>query len=456
VRSMAVSHVARGARVLLAAFAATLAPAPVAHAARPTFRHVLVVMLENRAYGDVVRSPNAPYVNTGLMPRYATGTNLYVTTHNSPTAYFILAAGKRYEKGDGGSWAGSCATATAVCSTPDRSVFSQLRAAGRSWRVYSEDQQTACQTSAVAKYWPNHNPALFFRQLGPNGYASGGDGTCRQWDLPFSQLAPDVAAGALPDLAYLIPSNCDNMHDSCGPLSNPVRQGDAWLQRVLQGDTVVYGGLAPWAQAHDALILITFDESVATDRQTCCPYARTGGGGHVGLWMIGPPAKVHQGGFRFDGFANLYHLFRAIELNFAFPLLGHAADPGVGDLASLLIDQPATIAVTPAATPPGGRVAVTGAGFPPGASVAIHLGCASAPCLGFAIATATAGADGTLDASFAAPHGLAPGSHPLAWPGAWSSCPAPWRRHSWRGCRCARRGRSLLAPSVRRGGSSIP
>ena len=190
------------------------------------------------------------------------------------------------------------------------------------------------------------------------------------------------------------------MHDSCSPLSNPVRQGDAWLARVLGGDTVVAGGLAAWAQAHDTLILVTFDESVPTDTQTCCPHRATGGGGHVGLWVIGPPAKVRQGGFRWDGQANLFWLFRSIEQNWGFPLLGHAADAGVGDLGPLLPTsrrscwrrrrrRPCAPAPRPCA-PASGRVG--GSGYPPGAAVRVFLDCAAPPCAGAPRATLAASA----------------------------------------------------------------
>jgi phospholipase C len=313
--------------------------AAAAHGASPRFQHVIVVMLENRSYGNVVGSASAPYINGTLMKQNAYGTNLYVTTHNSPAAYYMVSAGKSYEKGDGGYWAGSCSTATTTCSTSDPSIFTQLHAAGKTWRVYSEDQSTNCQLTIAKKYWPNHNPAIFFRALGPNGYTGSGDGTCRNWDVPATHLATDIASGALPAITYLIPNDCDNMHDSCYPTYNPVKQGDTWLQHMFAGDTIVRGGLAAWAQSHDTLVLITFDESIPTDTQYCCPYRSSGGGGHVGLWVIGPRTKVRQGGYRWTGYANLYWLFKTIEENWSFTRLGHSADSGVADLAPLFISQ---------------------------------------------------------------------------------------------------------------------
>src|SRR5512133_662846 len=92
-------------------------PCGTASAAMPRFSHVIVVVLENRAFGDFPGKSNAPWINGTLMKRYAYATRVFVTTHNSPTAYYALASGKPYEGGDGGSWAGSCVTATKTCST---------------------------------------------------------------------------------------------------------------------------------------------------------------------------------------------------------------------------------------------------------------------------------------------------------------------------------------------------
>jgi hypothetical protein len=392
--------------------------APVASASPPTFAHVITIVLENRGFDDVVGSPRAPYVNGTLMTQAAYATNLYVTTHNSPTAYYILASGLTFAKGDGGSWAGSCATATVVCSTDATSLFAQTRAAGRTWKVYSEDQQTPCQTTRVAKYWPNHNPAIFFRELGPTPYWPAGDGSCAQWDVPATGLPVDLASGALPDLVYLIPSNCDNMHDSCAPRSDPIAQGDAWLQRVLRGDQVVAGGLAAWAQAHDTLILITFDEATAADKQFCCPYAATGGGGHIPLWIVGPPAKVRGGGFHYDGYMNLFPLFKQLEENWSYPLLGHAADADVSDLSPFLIDVPpartvATLAISASGGTPDAAIDVSGAGFAPGEDVAIVWGCdPPALCTNAAsLGSATADANGALPPlAVLPPPGAAPGT----------------------------------------------
>jgi hypothetical protein len=379
----------------------------------PRFSHVIVVVLENRAFGDFPGKSNAPWINGTLMKRYAYATRVFVTTHNSPTAYYALASGKTYEGGDGGSWAGRCVTATKTCSTDDPSIFTQTRAAGRSWKVYSEDQVLGCQTSFTGKYWPNHNPAIFYRQLGPSPYWPTGDGTCAKWDVPAAQLPLDIARGALPALSYLIPNNCNNMHDNC--TGDPIRQGDTWLRDVFSGNRVVVGGLAAWAEKHDTLVVITFDESVSSDTQFCCPYRASGGGGHIPLWILGPLSKVRGGGYHYDRDMNLFPIFKQLEENWSYPLLGRAADPTVGDLQPLLRPVAATgaaVGIAPNVAARGWRVRVAGHGFAPRRAVTLTLTC-GASCKPVRLGALTTSATGALSGYVRIGRRLRPGRYVL-------------------------------------------
>ena len=72
-------------------------PTSTAAAAMPRFSHVIVIVMENRAFGDIAGKSNAPWINGTLMKRNAYATRAFVTTHNSPTAYYTLASGKTYE-----------------------------------------------------------------------------------------------------------------------------------------------------------------------------------------------------------------------------------------------------------------------------------------------------------------------------------------------------------------------
>ena len=305
------AFVALAAIVLLAVAGAT----PVAHAAgdddtgRPTFAHVIVVVLENQSYEDLVGNRDAPFINGVLERDHASATRFFAPFHNSPSDYYALVSGYGYAKGDGGDWGGTCLPSMA-CSTDDMSVLQQLNEAGKRWRIYSEDQQTPCQTRNSGKYWVGHNPAPFYRNLGPNDYTTSGNGSCLKDDVGAEELTKDLAGGTLPELSFLIPDNCNNMHDECKPLSHRIRQGDAWLKSVLAEDAIVPGGLTAWAQANDTLIVITEDEGSFSDHAYCCPYTPEGGGGHIATWVIGPPAKVKGDGYQSEVDYSLYSILR--------------------------------------------------------------------------------------------------------------------------------------------------
>jgi hypothetical protein len=313
--------------------------APAAADAAPVqrFSKVMLVMLENQAYPRIVGNTTyAPFINAALEDQGASATQLYANVRNSPTSYFAVSSGRIYGRGDGGSWAGNC-TPSKTCSTADVSLYEQLQDSGRTWKVYSEDQETNCQTTSVAKYWIGHNPAIYYQRLGPNSYVSTGNGGCANYDVPATQLKTDFANGSVPDYSFIIPSNCHNMHEACWPLQNAIKQGDEWVKANLAGDATVPGGLINWAKANDTLLIVTFDEGSGSDYSYCCPYAPTDGGGHIPMWLIGPAAKVKAGGYQSSVPYNLFSIFKALESNFDLPLLNHANDDQVQDLSDFFI-----------------------------------------------------------------------------------------------------------------------
>ena len=119
---------------------------------------------------------------------------------------------------------------------------------------------------------------------------------------------------------------CNDMHSACGPLHDPILQGDRWLEtwipRLEASDAYQRGGA----------ILITWDEAQATDD---CPGADC----PIGLIVLSPLAK--GGGFAsslaYDHSSMLKSLQRIFGLS---PLLGAAAGRRVNDLADLFTTFP--------------------------------------------------------------------------------------------------------------------
>jgi hypothetical protein len=266
--------------------------------------HVVVIVMENAEYGEVIGSPAAPYVNA-LARRYGLATQSFAITHPSLPNYLALTSG---------STQGVSSDCT-DCQVSARSTVEQLEAAGISWRAYLEDAPTPCFRGAGAGgYAKKHNPFLYYRDV------AGSPSRCDRL-VGFAQLAADLRAGRLPSYVWLSPNLCDDGHD-CG-----VAAGDRFLARTVPA---LLRELGP----HGFLIL-TWDEG-SSDRG-CCEVAH---GGHIATIIAGPDVI---GGGRDEQPIDHYGVLATIEEALGLPLLAGAADPQAGRLRSLFARPPIRI-----------------------------------------------------------------------------------------------------------------
>src|SRR6266571_41860 len=84
----------RTLRAFLAAAALALAPSIVGAQVIPTPDHVVVVIDENHAYGQIIGSASAPYINS-LVSQGALLTNSFAITHPSQPNYIALFSGSQ-------------------------------------------------------------------------------------------------------------------------------------------------------------------------------------------------------------------------------------------------------------------------------------------------------------------------------------------------------------------------
>src|ERR1043165_9181643 len=66
-----------------------------AHLPKPTSSHVVTIVMENKEFGDVIGSPDAPYVNR-LARRYGLATASYGVRHPSLPDYLALTSGSTH------------------------------------------------------------------------------------------------------------------------------------------------------------------------------------------------------------------------------------------------------------------------------------------------------------------------------------------------------------------------
>jgi len=251
----------------------------------PDFKHVYVIILENREYGSIVGSSAAPYLNS-LVARYGQATNFYGETHPSEPNYIALTSG---------SLQGTNSDGTYNLDVPN--LFDQIEASGRTWHVYAQSYPGSCYPGSVAAtaadgtgapgdYARKHNAAISYTSI------SGNPARCAN----ITKLAGFDPAAA--DFEMIVPNQINDMH------SSSVGAGDAFLKEFVPQIT------SSPAFA-DSILFITWDEGTSN----------LNGGGHIATIVASPNMTP---GSRFEGPATHYSMLRTIELAWGMPLLGEA------------------------------------------------------------------------------------------------------------------------------------
>lgn len=270
---------------LLLAAVAAIAVAATPAAASPRASHVVLVVLENHEYEEVVGAPEAPFLNR-LARRGALATGYHGVAHPSLPNYLALL---------GGSTFGIGANCT-ECSVRGDNLAAQLSRAGVRWRAYMGGMPRACFRGAEhGTYVKRHNPFMYFPSV-----ASVPRRCARV--VPEARLDADLRRRTLPALAWLTLDLCDGAHD-CG-----IATADRHLAGLVPRITRQLGPRG--------LLIVTFDEG--TSDAGCCGGAR---GGRVATILAGPRIRP---GARIRRPASHYSLLAALEDRFALPRLRHA------------------------------------------------------------------------------------------------------------------------------------
>jgi hypothetical protein len=281
------------------AFTALLATGgAAATAARAATRsHVVVIVMENKEYGQVIGSGSAPYTNR-LARRYGLATAAYGIRHPSLPNYLALT---------GGSTFGIDSDCT-DCHVGARNLVDQLEAAHRTWGGYMEGLPRTCFTGASAGvYAKKHNPFAYYDDIAGNPARCG-----------RVVASGRLNARRLPDFAFLSPGLCNDTHD-CS-----VATGDHYLSRLVPP---LLRGLGP----HGFLVL-TYDEGESGG--SCCADAH---GGRVVTIVAGPDVRR---GARLRTPVDHYGTLRTIEDAFRLDHLGRAGCGCSGSLRGLFRRAP--------------------------------------------------------------------------------------------------------------------
>jgi acid phosphatase len=249
----------------------------------PRLRKIVVVVLENKDYSEIVGSTDAPTFNR-LASRYALLTGYYAVAHPSLPNYLALVSGSTQ------GMTSDCTT----CMFSAPQLVDSLEANHRTWKTYAEDlPQPGFTGTSSSDYVKKHNPLLYFRNVvsNPKRLAR---------IVPLARFALDRRRGTLPDLSLIVPDLCSDTHDC------PVSRGDGWLASFL-GPLLSSPALARGA------VFVVYDEGDAGDT--------TGGGGHVAAMVLGPTVRR---GVQLATQLSHYSLLRTIEDAWKLPRLGRS------------------------------------------------------------------------------------------------------------------------------------
>jgi hypothetical protein len=249
----------------------------------PDFRHVYVIVMENKEYSSIVASSSAPYLNS-LIARYGLATQFYAETHPSEPNYIALTSGGLQGTSSDGAY---------DLTVPN--LFDQIDASGRTWRVYAQGYPGKCFQGSIAnavvdgpgaagEYVRKHNPAISYTTISANPTR------CAN----ITGLAGFDPAAA--DFEFIVPNQINDMH------SSSTAAGDIFLRTFVPEIT----GSAAFG---NSVLFITWDEGSTNLK----------GGGRIATIAVTPgmPPASRQ-----DAPTNHYSMLRTIELAWGLPFLG--------------------------------------------------------------------------------------------------------------------------------------
>jgi len=192
------------------------------------FDHVVIVVMENKNYSDIIGRPDeAPYLNS-LASGGAVFSNSFAVAHPSQPNYLALFSGSTQ-----GVTGDDCPHN--FSGVPN--LGAELIGAGLRFAGYSESMPSAgytgCGSYLSLGYVRTHNPWSDFSNV-----PAASNRTFTSFPANFSLL---------PTVSFVIPNLCNDMH-YCSRDT-----GDSWIRQHL-------GGYASWARSHNSLLIVTWDE----------------------------------------------------------------------------------------------------------------------------------------------------------------------------------------------------
>jgi phospholipase C len=271
------------------------------------WKHVVVLIYENRSYDQVIGSADAPFI-TSLAQRCGTaysgqpGAEATDNWHDADyradgtleARYFSKPSYATYTSGVSPAVHGLLDDKFETTSDVDN-VFNQLRQAGKSVKVYYDGPPSPTPCAKANFSGAYHDPLRYYTNVG--GKSDDPTTFCNTHDVPLVQFGADLATDQLPAFSIVLPTNDENMHN------NTVATGDEWargfLTPLLMSDSYRRG---------DTAIFFVWDEDTAIPNVLLAPSIVPGS-------HVAPPAGAP---------ISHYSALRTWEEMLGLPLLGDA------------------------------------------------------------------------------------------------------------------------------------
>ena len=206
----------------------------------PTPDHVIIIMMENKGYSQIIGSSNAPYINSLISdPHCALFSDSHGITHPSQPNYLQLFSGSNQ----------GVTTDNQDFSTPYSTcnLAYSLIAAGHTFKGFSEGlPAVGSLTYAAGTFVRRHCPWASWIGTGTNQINA-------NLHQPYTSFPAVASYSTLPTVSFIIPDNSHNMHNPVLTASIGITNGDTWLSNNIPN-------LITWVKAHNSLLIIQYDE----------------------------------------------------------------------------------------------------------------------------------------------------------------------------------------------------
>jgi len=261
----------------------------IAQVTLPVPDHIVIAILENHSFGQIIGSPAAPYINSlANDTTSALFTHSYGIFYPSQPNYMVIFSGNNQGVTDDLVPAGN----PFITSNLGR----QLIDSGKTFLSYSEDlPSVGYNGEASGNYARRHNPAANWVGNGTNQISP----TTLQ---PFTAF-PKSDFTLLPTVCFVQPSVQNDMHDGVDP--DRITTGDNWISNNL--DSYIQ-----WAKVNNSLFILTFDEDNDLSQK------------HITTIFAGKMILAGQYSFKI----NHYSILHTIEKMVGLPLIGDSITYG--------------------------------------------------------------------------------------------------------------------------------